>query len=173
MLLWFLKKIDVWYINSDMAQTGEISFVRKFSQQSKADPLVEKVKLIHSNPSYAFIKYNDGREPEVESSNSIDVTHRELSPDLSIEEVTAPFVLPQLEQPSSTVELSEPSLVPPPSDQPTSTSESIKPSTEAPPKSHPVGLCWSSSVSKQLTWMKDYQHKWCNVLYVWHVLIML
>ena len=141
MLLWFLKKIDVWYINSDMAQTGEISFVRKFNQQSKADPLVEKVKLIHTNPSYAFIKYNDGREPEVESSNSIDVTHRELSLDLSIEEVTAPFVLPQLEQPSSTVELSEPSLVPPPSDQPTSTSESIEPSTEAPPKSHPVGLC--------------------------------
>ena len=103
------------------------------------------------------MKYNDGREssvslhdlapcpestePEVESSNSIDVTHRELSPDLSIGEVTAPFVLRPLEQSSSTVELSEPSLVPPPSDQPTSNVEPVESSTEAPPKSPPVGLC--------------------------------
>ena len=112
-------------------------FIRKLIRQSKADPLVEKVKLIHTNPSYAFIRYNDGREysvslrdlapcpestePEVESSNSINVTHHELSSDPSIEEVTAPIVPPRLEQPSSTVELSEPSFVPPPSEQPTST----------------------------------------------------
>ena len=156
-------------------------FVHKFIRQSKADTLVEKVKLIHRNSSYAFIKYNDGREsgvllrdlaprpeptePEVESSNSIDVTHRKLSP--SIEKVTAPIAPPTLEQPSSTVELSEPSLVPPPSEQPTSTAEPVEPSqsalatpsTEAPPKSHSVGLRRSSRITKQPGWMKDYQHK--------------
>ena len=136
---------------------GKSVFVCKFNRQSKTDPLVEKMRLIHTNPSYAFIKYNDGREssvllrdlapcpestePEVESSNSIDVIHRELSSDPSIEEVTAP----QLKQPSSTVELSEPSLVPPPSDQRTSTVVPVEPSqsmpyTKAPPKSHPVRL---------------------------------
>ena len=133
-----------------MAQTRKSVFVR--NRQSKADSLVVKVKPIHTNLSYAFIKYTDGREssvslpdsapcpestePEVESSNSIDVIHRELSPDPSIEEVTAP---------SSTVELSEPSLVPPPSDQRIFTVVPVEPSqsmpyTEALPKSHPVRL---------------------------------
>ena len=120
------------------------------------------MKLIYTNLSYALDKYNDGRESsvllgdlapgpestelEAESSNSIDVTHRELSPDPSIEEVTAPIVPPPIEQPSSTVELSEPSLVPPPPEQLTSTAEPIEPSalstssTEVSPKSHPVRL---------------------------------
>ena len=164
-----------------MTQTRKSVFVRKFNRQSKADSLVEKVKLIHTNLSYAFIKHADGREssvslrdlapcpestdPKVESSNSINLTHRELFQDPSIEEVTAPTAsAPLVEQPSSTVEPSEPSLVPTPSDQPTSIAEHIEPSqsipsTEAPPKSHPVGLRESSRVSKQLAWMKNYQHK--------------
>ena len=144
-------------------------FVYKFNRQNKADPLVEKVKLIHTNLSYAFIKYNDGRkssvslrdvapcpestESEVESSNSIDVSHRKLSPDPPIEKVTASIVSPLLEQPTSTVELSKPSLVPPLSHQPTSFAEPVEqsqstPSTKAPPKSHTVGLRRSSRVSK-------------------------
>ena len=168
-LLWFLKKIDVWYIISDVAQTRKSLFVCKFNQQIKADSLVERVKLIHTNLSYAFIKYTDGREsslslrdlapcpestePEVESSNSIDVTHCELFLDPSIEEVTAPTASPLLEQLSSTVELSKPSLVPVPSDQSTSTAEHVEPSqsmsfTKAPPKSYPFGLRESSRVSK-------------------------
>ena len=150
-----------------MAQTRKSLFVCKFNQQIKADSLVERVKLIHTNLSYAFIKYTDGREsslslrdlapcpestePEVESSNSIDVTHSELSLDPSIEEVTAPIASPLLEQLSSTVELSKLSLVPVPSDQPTSTAEHVEPSqsmssTEAPPKSHPVELRESSKI---------------------------
>ena len=147
----------MWYIISDVTQTKKSGFVCKFNQRIKADSLVERVKLIDTNLLYAFVKYSDGREsslllrdlapcpestePEVESSNSIDVIHRELSSDPSIEEVTAP----QLKQPSSTVELSEPSLVPPPSDQRTSTVVPVEPSqsmpyTKAPPKSHPVRL---------------------------------
>ena len=162
-----------------MAQTEKIS-VCKSNRQSKADPLVEKVKLIYTNLSYAFIKYNDGRESsvslrdvapcpestesEVESSNSIDVTHCKLSADPSIEEVTASIVSPSLEQPASTVELTKSSLVPSPSHQTTSFAELIEqsqstPSTRAPPKSHTVGLRQSSSVSKQPAWMQDYQHK--------------
>ena len=86
-----------------MAQTRKSVFVR--NRQSKADSLVGKVKPIHTNLSHAFIKYTGGREssvslrdlapcpestePEVESSNSIDVTHSELFLDPSIEEVTA------------------------------------------------------------------------------------
>ena len=142
----------MWYIISDVTQTKKSGFVCKFNQRIKADSLVERVKLIDTNLLYAFVKYSDGREsslllrdlapcpestePEVESSNSIDVIHRELSPDPSIEEVTAP---------SSTVELSEPSLVPPPSDQRIFTVVPVEPSqsmpyTEALPKSHPVRL---------------------------------
>ena len=47
---------------------GKSVFVCKFNQQSKADPLVENVKLIYTNHmhySYPFIKYNDGRESSV------------------------------------------------------------------------------------------------------------
>ena len=44
---------------------GNPVFLCKFVHQSIADPLVEKVDLVHVNPSYAFIKYNDGRESSV------------------------------------------------------------------------------------------------------------
>ena len=46
-------------------KSGKPVFVRKFIRQIKTDPLVEKVKLIHTNLSYGFIKYNDGRESNV------------------------------------------------------------------------------------------------------------
>ena len=131
----------MWYIISDVTQTKKSGFVCKFNQRIKADSLVERVKLIDTNLLYAFVKYSDGREsslllrdlapcpestePEVESSNSIDVTHCELFLDPSIEEVTAPTASPLLEQLSSTVELSKPSLVPVPSDQSTSIAEHV------------------------------------------------
>ena len=44
---------------------GNSVFLRKFVRRSKTDPLVEKVRLLHVNPSYAFIKYPDGRESSV------------------------------------------------------------------------------------------------------------
>ena len=131
------------------------------------------MKPIHTNLSYAFIKYTDGREssvslpdsapcpestePEVESSNSIDVTHSELFLDPSIEEVTAHCINQWTT--IITLELSEPSLVPPPSDQLTSIAEHIEPSqsipsTEAPPKSHPFGIIYgieTTSVDERLS----------------------
>ena len=131
------------------------------------------MKPIHTNLSHAFIKYTDGREssvslrdlapcpestePEVESSNSIDVTHSELFLDPSIEEVTAHCITQWTT--IITVELSELSLVPPPSDQLKSIAEHIEPSqsissTEALPKSHPFGIIYgikTTSVDERLS----------------------
>ena len=39
--------------------------LRKFVQSSKHDDLVEEVELTHANPSYAHIRYRDGRESSV------------------------------------------------------------------------------------------------------------
>ena len=40
-------------------------YVRKQARKSKYDPLVEKVQLIHANPEYAFIRFDNGRESTV------------------------------------------------------------------------------------------------------------
>ena len=39
--------------------------LRKFVRSSKHDDLVEEVELTHANPSYAHIRYSDGRESTV------------------------------------------------------------------------------------------------------------
>ena len=39
--------------------------LRKFVRHNKHDDLVEEVELKHANPSYARIRYNDGRESSV------------------------------------------------------------------------------------------------------------
>ena len=46
-------------------KAGKPAFLRKFVRHSKADPLVQRVELRHVNPSYAFVKYPDGRESSV------------------------------------------------------------------------------------------------------------
>ena len=40
-------------------------FLRKFVRSGKSEPLVEEAELIESNPSYAHIRYPDGRESSV------------------------------------------------------------------------------------------------------------
>ena len=40
-------------------------FVRRFNRHSKNDPYVDKVELININPTYAEVRYNDGREATV------------------------------------------------------------------------------------------------------------
>ena len=40
-------------------------FLRKFVRSSKGEPLLEEVELIESNPSYAHIRYPDGKESSV------------------------------------------------------------------------------------------------------------
>ena len=37
-------------------------FLRKFVRSSKHDNLVEEVELTHVNPTYAYVRHNDGRE---------------------------------------------------------------------------------------------------------------
>ena len=39
--------------------------LRRFVHHSKTDPLVDEVQLIDVNPSYAYIRYSDGRESTV------------------------------------------------------------------------------------------------------------
>ena len=40
-------------------------YVRKHARKSKYDPLVERVELIHANPEYAFVRFENGRESTV------------------------------------------------------------------------------------------------------------
>ncbi|XP_042232861.1 uncharacterized protein LOC121873374 [Homarus americanus] len=40
-------------------------FLRRFVRSSKGDPLVDEVELLEANPTYAHIKYPDGRESSV------------------------------------------------------------------------------------------------------------
>ena len=44
-------------------------FLRKFVRSNKNDDLVEEVKLTHVNPTYAFVRHNDGRESTVSLSD--------------------------------------------------------------------------------------------------------
>ena len=44
-------------------------FLRKFVRSNKNDDLVEKVELTHVNPTYAYIRHNDGRESAVSLSD--------------------------------------------------------------------------------------------------------
>ena len=37
----------------------------RFVRHSKTDPLVDEVQLMDVNPSYAYIRYSDGRESTV------------------------------------------------------------------------------------------------------------
>ena len=40
-------------------------FLRNFQRSSKSEPLIQEVELLHANPTYAFIRFNDGRESSV------------------------------------------------------------------------------------------------------------
>ena len=39
--------------------------LRRFVRHSKTDPLIDEVQLMDVNPSYAYIRYSDGRESTV------------------------------------------------------------------------------------------------------------
>ena len=39
--------------------------LRRFVRHSKTDPLVDEVQLMDVNPSYAYIRYSDGRESTI------------------------------------------------------------------------------------------------------------
>ena len=43
-----------------LAQPGKV-FLKRFVRSSKYDPLVDEVDLIEANPSYAYVRYQDGR----------------------------------------------------------------------------------------------------------------
>lgn len=47
-----------------LLQPGPV-FLKQFVRRTKDDPLVREVELLHSNPSYAYIKHADGRESTV------------------------------------------------------------------------------------------------------------
>ena len=47
-----------------LASPGKV-LLRRFVRRSKYDPLVDEVDLIEANPSYAYIRYPDGRESSV------------------------------------------------------------------------------------------------------------
>ena len=37
-------------------------YLRRYVRSSKYDPLVDEVELVHANPTYAQVKFSDGRE---------------------------------------------------------------------------------------------------------------
>jgi len=62
--------------------------LRKFVRSNKQDDLVEEVELTHVNPTYAHIRYKDGRESTVSLSdlapcprNTSNIEHSELEVD--------------------------------------------------------------------------------------------
>ena len=138
--------------NPSWLQPGHPVYVRKFVRHSKTDPLVEKVELIHTNPSYAFIKYPDGRESSV--------SLRDLAPcpadhQPEVINITENDITRTNDEHSGA--LPDSSVVP--SDQPTpvtpgeptqiDNSETVTPS--------PIEFRCSSRVSKQPVWMGDYE----------------
>jgi len=44
-------------------------YLRKFVRSSKHDDLVEEVELTHVNPTYAYVRHNNGRESTVSLSD--------------------------------------------------------------------------------------------------------
>ena len=55
-----------------MTSPGSKVYVRRFTRSSKSEPLVEEAEIMHVNPSYANIRYPNGRE--------VTVSLRDLSP---------------------------------------------------------------------------------------------
>lgn len=51
-------------VPSWLLQPGPV-FLKQHVRRTKDDPLVQEVELIHTNPSYAHIRYKDGRESSV------------------------------------------------------------------------------------------------------------
>ena len=53
------KSLPTWLTCNNKA------FVKRFVRNSKSDPYVDKIELIHVNPTYASIRYPNGREATV------------------------------------------------------------------------------------------------------------
>ena len=53
------KSLPTWLTCNDKA------FVKRFVRNSKSDPYVDEIELIHVNPTYASIRYPNGREATV------------------------------------------------------------------------------------------------------------
>ena len=131
-------------------------YVRKFVQQSKADPLVEKVELLHKNPSYAFIKYQDGRESSVSLCDLAPCPAvRKTLTDNPINQIIDSQALKTKELPSNVPTPVDTFQIPEsPQDQPTPTEEPspiVSPMNPSPTPRH------SSRVPKQPVWMEDYE----------------
>ena len=80
-----------------LANPGRV-LLRRFVRANKSDPLVDEVELVSSNPSYAHIKYGDGRQSTVSTKDLTPCNrHEEEQPLLelteSIESKAAPPVL--------------------------------------------------------------------------------
>ena len=54
-------------------------YVRKQARKSKYDPLVEKVQLVHANPEYAFVRFENGRESTVSLRDLAPVSNMDTS----------------------------------------------------------------------------------------------
>ena len=50
-----------------MTEPGTV-LLKRHVRPSKADPLVDEVKLLQANPHYAFVRYPDGRKTTVSTN---------------------------------------------------------------------------------------------------------
>ena len=53
------KSLSAW-----LSHPGPV-FLRKFAKVNKYDDSVQEVQLLHANPSYATVRFKDGRESNV------------------------------------------------------------------------------------------------------------
>ena len=66
-----------------------ICFLPQFTRHSKNDPLVQEVKLLDVNPTYAHIRYVDGRESSVTLHDLAPCLSQTLVSEKSVSETTA------------------------------------------------------------------------------------
>ena len=78
-------------------------FLRRFVRHNKNDPLVDEVELLEANPTYAHIKYPDGRESSVSLRDLAPCPKGILSSDNKVE-IPSPRREPDIASPCDIVE---------------------------------------------------------------------
>ena len=101
-------------VPSWLCEPGPI-LVKRHVRQNKTDPLVDEAELLHSNPSYAYVRFGDGRETTV-SLRHVAPLHapllRDMQTTVSEPDVpeTQPAIQSQIAEPPDSVVQDSPQL---------------------------------------------------------------
>ena len=132
--------------------------MRKFVRHSKSDPLVEKVELVHVNPSYAFVKYRDGRD------SSVSLRDLAPCPEVSDSETVYPDTpsVSLVQEPLDSASM-EPSVEPVevPGDHGETPGECVSQARQdtVTPDTPSLTLRRSSRITQPPSWLEDYERR--------------